>query len=254
MRKKYSESYKPRYNEDSLGERRTAWDRFKRWDKRLNNWMGFYEDPPGNDKGRLKVFEAGPNKTVGVTGHTLGQGKAFITFHSKAGNALDGILLATAPLGGVQISQTVDYSVTKALGRDFHVATFGNRPVQIVLDGISVHHMGHKRGMTGGEIAGSAGRAALWGLVNPVLGLASGVKDYVKDKFTHHYFTIPQFYKENRVSDNRAARVTVGIAGLENGAEAFSCIVVGLELSAKGEEAYAGTSKYRLTLIGVNLK
>ena len=59
--------------------------------------------------------------------------------------------------------------------------------------------------------------------------------------------------KNNRLSTNINNRVQVGIAGLTGGAQAFSCAIIGLELSATSAASVSGMCGYKLVMIGVEL-
>ena len=152
-----------------------------------------------------------------VSKEPMGKRKAFITFVGEsAGAKLSEVLFASAPVTGVKITQTVDYSITKALDKDFLIAAFGDQPVSIVLEGLSIY------------------------ATSP-------------DNYTPDADALPNFYKEYRISKNQDSRVKVGIAGLNSGGAAFTCAVVGLEMSASSSTISSGLGSYKLILIGVEI-
>lgn len=152
----------------------------------------------------------------GVSTETVGKRKAFITFVGTKGKALTDVIVASAPMTAVQIGQKVDYSITKALGKDFLISAFGDQPVVITIDGMSI---------------------------------------YAPDSTSHtaDAKAIPTFYKNNRLSTDINNRVQVGIAGLAGGAQAFSCAIISLELSATSAASVSGMCGYKLVMIGVEL-
>lgn len=118
------------------------------------------------------------------------QYKAFVTFSGASGAILGNVLTACAPATGIIISQNVDVSAMKSLGNSLLLATFGDAPVSIVMDGLNL---------------------------------------YTQPGGTKNGDTIADFYRKYKLSAT-AGIVDVGITGLQSGSAAFRCVITGLEL------------------------
>ena len=132
----------------------------------------------------------------------------------------DEILLGMVPVTGVRISQLTDFSVTKSLDRDFLVATFGDTPTRIQLDGLTFFNL------NGCTFTGSKGEKQ----------------------------QIMNFYKENRLSTDITKRIDISIAsGAGEVPVAFRTVLVGLDTVNKSTEAGLSNvmANYTMTLIGV---
>ena len=168
---------------------------------------------------RLNIFN--PRGSVSralLDTHEKNKIQSFITITSVGKS---GILLGSAPVTGVQISQLTDFSVTKSLDMDFLVATFGDTPTRIQISGLSFFNLnGCNLGNT---------RADNQQIMN--------------------------FYKENKLSNRNSNRVDISIAsGVGEPPVAFRCVIVGLE--TKNQASDGGVSNiaysYTMTLIGVD--
>ena len=124
------------------------------------------------------------------------------------------VLLGCAPATGITIDQTVDYSISKSLQRDFIVDTFGDSPTKITLDGVEF------------------------------LTTSCGEKAKTDTK------TIEKFYDENKLSSDNTKRVQLGLS-THGPAAAFTCVLVSMRSTVGQAEAKNMSIKYSLTLIGV---
>ena len=143
--------------------------------------------------------------------------QAYITI-TVAGN--DTMLLCRAPITGVRINQLTDFSVTKSLDRDFLVATFGDTPTRIQLEGLTFFNLNGCR------------------LFN-----SKGDKKQIMN-----------FYKENRLSTDPSKRLDISIAsGVGEPAVSFRTVLVGLDTVNKASENGVSNvlANYTMTLIGV---
>lgn len=132
----------------------------------------------------------------------------------------DEILLGMVPVTGVRINQLTDFSLTKSLDRDFLVATFGDTPTRIQLDGLTFFNL------NGCALTGSKGEKQ----------------------------QIMNFYKENRLSTDINKRIDISIAsGAGEVPVAFRTVLVGLDTANKSNEAGLSNvmANYTMTLIGV---
>lgn len=159
---------------------------------------------------RIPIF----NNTGGVSiADMKARERAFITFTSPQ---MSRVLVTTAPVTGVKITQQVDFNLTKTFGRDFLIATFGDQPVNIALEGLNIYN--------------SDCNSLVTGQTNQIVA----------------------FYNANKVSTNLKQRVDVGIYGV-GATKAFRCALVGLSVSADGGSASSGVYGYRLVMLGVPL-
>ena len=83
----------------------------------------------------LELFDH--RKAPGFAKQVIGEGKVFITIAS-AGGPLKNIIVASAPITSVSISNASDTFVNKALSGDFMIASFGERPVNIRVTGVTL--------------------------------------------------------------------------------------------------------------------
>lgn len=150
--------------------------------------------------------------------HSHNKTQAFITI-SSVGKS--GILLGSAPVTGVKISQLTDFSVTKSLDMDFLVATFGDTPTRIQINGLSFFNL------NGCNIGNS--------------------------KLDNQQ--ILNFYRENKLSNKSTNRVDVSIAsGVGEPPVAFRCVIVGLDTQNQATENGVSniSYSYTMTLVGVD--
>ena len=129
-------------------------------------------------------------------------------------------LLCRAPITGVRISQLTDFSVTKSLDRDFLVATFGDTPTRIQLDGLT-----------------------FFNLNGCPMNNTKGDKQQIMT-----------FYKKNKVSTDISKRLDISIAsGVGEPAVSFRTVLVGLDTVNKSDESGMSNvmATYTMTLIGV---
>lgn len=158
----------------------------------------------------MRIFKNKPSISVSVTDDS--------TAVVIADGALKNVLQGRAPSTGIVIEQKVDCSISKSLKKDFIVDTFGDSPVQITLEGLTILN------------AACLGNGAGNGL------------------------TMEEFYEKYKLSANLSSRVVLGLSdGGKNGnsGKMFTCVLLGLQSSSTQNEARSGTIRYRLTLVGV---
>ena len=168
---------------------------------------------------KVKIFPSG-----GVSwdkNRETEQKETFITLSWWVTNSLRRMAIARAPITGVRIKSEVDYSVTQALEGDFLLASFGNRPVDITLDGLYIYDtVGCDESFLTRTIK------ATW------------------------HITLPELYAKTRVSEHPEQRIQVDIANKG----VYICAVVGLEMWTDANSSYTGIVKYKLHLIGTDLR
>lgn len=136
---------------------------------------------------------------------------AFITFTSPYD--FSDVLYTKAPLTGVQMVQGVDYNILKALGQDFCISSFGDKPVTITLSGLSVY------------------------------GTACGT--------SRNKQSIMEFYDKHKISKSSGSRVQIGVATGMGAALSFKCVILALHVETTAEQAITGMYSYKMTLVGV---
>ena len=163
-----------------------------------------------------------------VSQSVIEKDRAFITI-TKVGGTSGGTgdirtILASAPVTAVNIKQLTDFSITKSLSNDFLVASFGDTPVQIQMQGINII-----------------------GINNCMLEASSS--DSTRTQ-------IMEFYKKNKVSSDLTARFDVAIAqGPNQPAVGFRCIIIALDVNnsnQSGMNTVHKTYNYSMSLIGAN--
>ena len=128
------------------------------------------------------------------------------------------VLQGRAPATGITVMQKVDYSISKSLKKDFIVDTFGDSPVHIVLDGVTIMNAAC---LENGEQAS----------------------------------TMEDFYEKYKLSANKANRVSLGLSGhkTEDGVttNTFKCVLLSMRSMVDEKEAKQSTIRYQLEFLGV---
>ena len=137
------------------------------------------------------------------------------TASAKAGKT---IMMAYAPITGVNVKQSVDFSLTKGLNKDYLVYTFGDSVVTITLSGINFYKI-------------------------------TKCQEQYFGKNT--YKSVMEFYKNNKLSTNLRKRVDIAISD-PSGTSTFRCALIGLTVSNDSSNDISGSAyAYSMTLIGV---
>ena len=140
--------------------------------------------------------------------------KTIITLQSDATT-----IIMQAPITGVKISQSADYSLTKSLANDFLITAFGDQPVHITLRGLSI--------VTCKDTA-------------------------VTNKKQQASGQILKFYEDNKISANPEKRIDVGIAGLGDGSKAFRCALISMTIDTAAIDVQPSPGYgYTLELVGI---
>jgi len=161
------------------------------------------------------------NQAGAVSLFKLDETKPLITIATvdvDAGESKPNIFLANAPKTGISIKRLTDHNVTKSLGGDFLLSTFGDTPVDIQLSGLNIF------------------------ATKCDLGLGST-----------DYSDIMDFYEKNKVSTNPRKRIDITVSsGNDKPGQVFRCALVMLKAqSANDPEISNLLYTYSLSLIGV---
>ena len=128
------------------------------------------------------------------------------------------ILYGSMPVAGLSVDQGVDHTIAKTLGDEFLVSEFGNRPVQVSLNGVNFF----------GPVCGDDD----WGTQNK---------------------QALDFYEKYKLSSNPDIRLALSITEGRTQAGQFTCVLTKLRVVGPAVEK-SGTIPlytYNLTLIGV---
>lgn len=79
----------------------------------------------------IKLFDG-----TGINRTKAPADSAFVVIYAKKKGDLDKTYLLYAPIAGIQISQSTDYNVSKALSGDYLITTFLDKAVNINITGI----------------------------------------------------------------------------------------------------------------------
>jgi hypothetical protein len=124
------------------------------------------------------------------------------------------VLQGRAPATGITVEQKVDYSISKSLKRDFIVDTFGDSPVHIGLDGLTI--------------------------------LNSTCLDTEEKALT-----MEQFYAKHKLSADSKNRVNIGLSGGGKEPQSFVCVLVGMRSTSAQDDSKRSLIRYHLDLVGV---
>lgn len=126
------------------------------------------------------------------------------------------VVLATAPMTSIKITESVDHSIAKSLDKTGYLITaFGDRPVSISITGLIIYKV-----------------------------------SCLDINTTQAALSIHKFYKDNRISADTKKRVTVSI-GTGKTARVFTCALVSMISGTKEDTDVCGYGAYTLELIGV---
>ena len=145
--------------------------------------------------------------------------KALIVISEVAedGSSAGNVYLANAPSTGISIKRLTDHTVTKSLGGDFLLASFGDTPEDIRISGLNFFGLKCQQGES-----------------QPT------------------YDDIMEFYDANKVSYRPDKRLDITFSTNNN---VFRCALVGLEARSSSDPEYANVLyTYTLTLVGVKKK
>ena len=128
------------------------------------------------------------------------------------------VFIGNAPKTGIVIKRLTDHNVTKSLGGDFLLSTFGDAPVDIQLSGLNIF------------------------ATKCDLGLG-----------TPEYDDIMDFYEKNKVSTNPKKRIDITVSsGASKPGKVFRCALIRMTAqSANDPEISNLLYTYSLSLIGV---
>lgn len=171
---------------------------------------------------KMKPF-FGPLGDINTYTYPGSEGRAFFTMapvNEKGTNK--SYLTGAMPVTGIQISEGVDYSLTKSLSQDFLLSAFGDAPVTIVLRGISFDEVP---------------------VCLPTTQAASGNSQ--QDRAM-------EFYDKYKLSADISNRVDIGISTTSI---SYRCALVNMEAQKSGEgNGNQNIYNYTLKLIGVRKK
>jgi hypothetical protein len=130
----------------------------------------------------------------------------------------DSILYGSMPVSGLTVDQGVDHAISKTLNKDFLITEFGDKPVQIVMNGVNFF---------GPACAGSD-----WG---------------TNDK------QALDFYETYKLSSDKDQRLHLSITGSKTKNGSFSCVLVNMKVNgpALDRQGTVPLYSYNMTLIGV---
>jgi hypothetical protein len=171
---------------------------------------------------------AGSVETVPIVGTTVTP-TAFFTLGAtkkpaanvnspNTGSATNSILFGSMPVSGLSVDQGVDHSISKTLNKDFLITEFGDKPVQITMNGVNFF---------GPECSGDD-----WG---------------TSDK------QALDFYEMYKLSSDPQQRLHLSITDAKTKNGSFSCVLVNMKTigPAMDRQGTVPLYSYNMILIGV---
>jgi hypothetical protein len=124
-------------------------------------------------------------------------------------------MTASAPITSISIRQNTDVTITKNLDKGFLIAAFGDSPVEITINGLSVYKLSCRDKTKGAD-------------------------------------SIQQFFNKHKISngDDKRLLLSINTGGKSSYIETYTCALVGCDISSYDQTPEAGLYKYKLSLIG----